>query len=764
MQHLQQGNLGDAEALCRQLLDNNGKDDPESWLTMAAIQAGLGNIEEVKQCCLKAISLDPNSAIACFNLAISQQSLGDLDSAVASYRRAIELQPSHAGAHANLGAILREQHKTADAVSHLHTAASLQPGNPDLFYSLGNACRELGDIENATQHLRTALRLSPGDPKVLNDLGSLLLLAGEATEAVDCFYRYLATNPDSFTANYNLSIALWQLNRHGEALSHCCRAIRITPESLSARQSLSQLLGLVPGDSLPPDIWQEVEKTFYFDGVDTQQLINPAIAYIKKNKLFRELDKASRTSEPEGLEKELSGQHYLPLLGDGLLLAAMTFTLITDYEFESLLTLARRTFLNLATNRMLPEPDPACISFLSALANQCFLTGYAYYTTPEEEEKLGRLHELIGTFRHDFPKPDDELTLLLMVLASYEPLGLSELPMVAKYTGLSALPDRVKEVIKRQITEPEEERKLAEHIQSLTGISDRTSRAVQDQYEDSPYPRWINVTHNNPRPYFEVLGSIFPNIEPLNIEGNTLELLIAGCGTGKHALLSATRFKDSHITAIDLSKTSLAYAKRKTSEYGIGNIDYYQADIIELGKLDRTFHIIESIGVLHHLENPARGLDALLDLLLPGGLLLLGLYSTCARRHITQAREFVRENGLQPNNRDMRIARREIARLDNNNPLRNIMHMNDFYALSDLRDLVFHVQEHTYTIPQIEELITRADLRFIGFEFTDPAVLLQYKHIYPDDPSCTNLANWHSYEQNHKDTFIGMYTFWCQKQ
>ena len=34
------------------------------------------------------------------------------------------------------------------------------------------------------------------------------------------------------------------------------------------------------------------------------------------------------------------------------------------------------------------------------------------------------------------------------------------------------------------------------------------------------------------------------------------------------------------MTAIDLSRKSLAYAKRKTEELGIKNIEYYQADIL----------------------------------------------------------------------------------------------------------------------------------------------------------------------------------------
>ena len=42
------------------------------------------------------------------------------------------------------------------------------------------------------------------------------------------------------------------------------------------------------------------------------------------------------------------------------------------------------------------------------------------------------------------------------------------------------------------------------------------------------------------------------------------EILIAGCGTSQHSIGTATRFKGSKVLAIDLSLSSLAYAKRKT--------------------------------------------------------------------------------------------------------------------------------------------------------------------------------------------------------
>ena len=63
------------------------------------------------------------------------------------------------------------------------------------------------------------------------------------------------------------------------------------------------------------------------------------------------------------------------------------------------------------------------------------------------------------------------------------------------------------------------------------------------------------------------------------------------------------------------------------------NIEYMQADILDLRKLNRKFDLVESSGVLHHMKEPLEGLKVLLELLEPHGFLKLGLYSEISRKH-----------------------------------------------------------------------------------------------------------------------------------
>ena len=62
---------------------------------------------------------------------------------------------------------------------------------------------------------------------------------------------------------------------------------------------------------------------------------------------------------------------------------------------------------------------------------------------------------------------------------------------------------------------------------------------------------------------------------------NKPKVLVAGCGTGQQQYIPSL-YKNSKILAIDLSISSLKYAKRKTEELGIENIEYIQHDILDL--------------------------------------------------------------------------------------------------------------------------------------------------------------------------------------
>ena len=236
--------------------------------------------------------------------------------------------------------------------------------------------------------------------------------------------------------------------------------------------------------------------------------------------------------------------------------------------------------------------------------------------------------------------------------------------------------------------------------------------------------------------------------------------MIAGCGTGRH-LLIADNYLDANILGVDLSLSSLAYAKRKIEEKGLKNIEFLQSDILNLKNLKRKFDIIESIGVLHHMKDPLKGLEVLLDLLQPYGFMKLGLYSKIARQHITYARKFAGEKNFKGNIEDIRKCRCEIFNAKNDNLLKKVSLGKDFYTVSSVRDLIFNEQEHCFSIPEISKILNKFKLEFLGF--SNSFIKNQYSKTYREDKKNIFLDNWNNYEKINPDTFNSMYSFWVRK-
>ena len=237
-------------------------------------------------------------------------------------------------------------------------------------------------------------------------------------------------------------------------------------------------------------------------------------------------------------------------------------------------------------------------------------------------------------------------------------------------------------------------------------------------------------------------------------------ILVAGCGTGRQSIETASRFMNCHVTAVDLSRASLAYAKRETEARGFNNIDYWQADILNLELLDKDFDIVESVGVLHHMRDPLAGWRVLLSLLRHKGLMKIGLYSELGRRHIALAREEIATLGIGAAGADIRQFRQSVVESQNDNHKKFVL-ANDFFNLSMVRDLIFHVQEHRFTLPRVQSHLTELGLKFCGFENND--AVAQFRLAFGREGDLYDLKLWHELEEDNPDMFAGMYQFWCQK-
>src|SRR5690349_19635221 len=315
---------------------------------------------------------------------------------------------------------------------------------------------------------------------------------------------------------------------------------------------------------------------------------------------------------------------------------------------------------------------------MSAIAHQCFNT--EYLLDDDAAPSPSMLKEPADYARY----------------AAYRPLHtLPDAERIA--AGLANTPLAL--LARRQIVEPLEERRLAAEIRSIGEINAGVSAAVREQYEANPYPRWIRTqTRFAAAPLADIVRELFPGVAA---KPGKARILVAGCGTGQNAISTARRFADSTVLAVDLSRASLAYAKRKTQELGVSNIEYRHADLLSLGALAERFQLIEASGVLHHLQDALAGWRVLAGLVEAGGFMRIGLYSERGRRHVTHAREFIAARGFEATPDGIRRAREAILAAKDDALLASVTRNEDFYSLSGCRDLLFHVQELRFTLPQI---------------------------------------------------------------
>jgi len=109
----------------------------------------------------------------------------------------------------------------------------------------------------------------------------------------------------------------------------------------------------------------------------------------------------------------------------------------------------------------------------------------------------------------------------------------------------------------------------------------------------------------------------------------------------------------------------------------------------------------------------------------------------------------------------MRACRRHLLDLPPDSTLGSMTRIVDFYSLSEFRDLLFHANEHRFSLPEVAAMIAELGLTFIGFEL--PAeVVREYRQLFGGAADLRCLECWDRFEEAHPDTFLGLYRFWLQ--
>ncbi len=99
------------------------------------------------------------------------------------------------------------------------------------------------------------------------------------------------------------------------------------------------------------------------------------------------------------------------------------------------------------------------------------------------------------------------------------------------------------------------------------------------------------------------------------------KVLEAGCGIGAQTVILGEKNPGIRLISIDISDEYLRMAKRRCKEAGVNNVEFMQADILNLPFEKDSFDHIFICFVLEHLPNPHKVLLKLKTLLKTGGSL-----------------------------------------------------------------------------------------------------------------------------------------------
>ena len=282
--------------------------------------------------------------------------------------------------------------------------------------------------------------------------------------------------------------------------------------------------------------------------------------------------------------------------------------------------------------------------------------------------------------------------------------------------------------------------KSSASLQSLrmtpSGPSDAATPVVSAFYDRFPFPG--DPLQDGPPPGYNwrwchrsVLAATHGLI-PAGLDQP--RILDAGCGTGVSTDYLCHLNPGADVLGVDISEGALAVARERCARSGaaqqVSSLRQEQRSLLDL-QGEGPFDYINSVGVLHHLDQPEAGLRALAARLAPQGLLHLFLYADAGRWEIHRTQKALTLLQVGTGADGLRLGRDLFETLPQSNRLAR--HHRERWAVdcapdANFADMYLHPQETSYDLARLFAFVETAGLHFAGFsnpEVWDPARLLQ---------------------------------------
>jgi SAM-dependent methyltransferase len=204
-----------------------------------------------------------------------------------------------------------------------------------------------------------------------------------------------------------------------------------------------------------------------------------------------------------------------------------------------------------------------------------------------------------------------------------------------------------------------------------------------------------------------------------------VRILDAGCGTGVGTEYLVHLNPKAQVVGMDLSSGALDVASERCQRSGANRVQFYHKSLFDVEQLPGEFDLINCVGVLHHTDDPIRGIKALANKLAPGGIFHIFVYGELGRWEIQLMQKAIAllQGEKKGDYRDgVALGRQIFASLPEYN--RIVKREKERWALENQRDENFadmyvHPQEIDYNIETLFELIDASGLDFVGFSNPD---------------------------------------------
>ena len=626
---------------------------------------------------------------------------------------------------------------------HIQQALDLAMDDGDCLNLLARIELERGQLIAADLAIYQAISEAPENGGYWYSAGHIALAQQNFTKAQTAFRNAIKFAPKETRAEVSLAYTLAQDGKLVEAFQHYRELAKTQSQDLHIRSQVVDLASQIKADYYDIELEQDLLSFLKWDKVNLNQL-GTLVCSLLEYKF--------------GLNQQGTATNFDGIASSPLLLAALRHTLIKSEHLEKLIMALRHELLSHSSQRGQLSKD--YISLCQAIAQYGLRNEFILPATQAESDMVLVLENVIDSALTQFGCTALDVSGALLLMSMYQDWqGLNQYEKLMSFDTQN-WPE---ETYPLKLWHDEIQTLNTYCFEQLTPIPHGRDHNVKEQYENFPYPRWETLDYKKNINYGVALRHEFPNAKlPRYLLEDNLNILIAGCGTGRHAINVAKYFNGVKVLAVDISQNSLAYAKHMALELNIENIDFKLADLTKLPLLGKKFSIIECSGVLHHIRHYKKALSNLLANLKPNGLVKLSLYSKRTREPVNQVRELFKQDDIQADRHKIQVSRHAIMQSDLIEKKIGITSSDDFYSVSGTVDMLFHEYERQYTPIMIRKLCSDFQLTFLGFSNLSYKTKQDFKAFHGKQADLLNLKQWDVFEEEYPHTFSNMFQFYCQ--